>query len=65
MALDLADFVTALGLVLVFEGVALALLPSALRRALETLDAMPREAMRWGGLLVALAGVFVLYLVRG
>jgi len=65
VALNAADFATALGLVLVFEGVALALLPGALRRALETLDAMPPEAMRWGGLLVALAGVFVLYLVRG
>jgi len=60
-----ADFATAVGLLLVFEGVALALVPGAVRRALETFDAMPREAMRWGGLLVALTGVFVLYLVRG
>jgi hypothetical protein len=62
--LALTDFLTAIALVLVLEGVALAAVPALLRRALEHLDQMPPEAMRLGGLLMALSGVFFLYLLR-
>jgi hypothetical protein len=58
------DFWTALALVFVIEGVSMALFPGVLRRALEQLDQMPAEAMRWGGLLLALVGVFFLYVLR-
>lgn len=57
------DLLTAVALLLVLEGLSMAVFPAALRRALETLDALPREALRWTGLLVALLGVFLLYLL--
>lgn len=61
--LGLSDFLTAIALVLVLEGLSLAAFPGLLRRALLQLDQMPPEAMRWGGLLMALLGVFFLYLL--
>ncbi|RDD62535.1 DUF2065 domain-containing protein [Ferruginivarius sediminum] len=63
--LALNDFLTAIALVLVFEGLSLAAFPGALHRALEQLRALPNEALRWGGLLMALLGLFFLYLLRG
>jgi hypothetical protein len=62
--LAVSDFLTAIALVLVLEGVSLAAFPGLLRRALAQLDRMPGEAMRLGGLLMALLGVFFLYLLR-
>lgn len=61
-ALTLTDLLTAIALVFILEGIAIAAFPAALRQALETLDALPREALRWTGLLVALFGLFLLYL---
>lgn len=63
LGLDLHDILTALALVLVLEGVALAAFPGALRHALEHLDSLPREALRLGGLLMLVAGLFFLYLL--
>jgi uncharacterized protein YjeT (DUF2065 family) len=57
------DLWTALALVLVIEGVSMALFPGVLHRALEQLERMPAEALRWGGLLTALVGVFFLYML--
>ncbi|MBK1698748.1 DUF2065 domain-containing protein [Rhodovibrio salinarum] len=58
------DLWTALALVLVIEGVSMSLFPGVLRRALEQLDQLPAEALRWGGLLLALIGMFFLYMLR-
>jgi uncharacterized protein YjeT (DUF2065 family) len=58
------DFGTALALVLVLEGVSMAAFPGLLRRALEQMEQMPPDALRWGGLLMALIGIFVLYVLR-
>ncbi len=64
---DLAvyDFVTALALVLVFEGLSLAIMPGAVYRALSQLALLPREALRWMGTLMLFLGVVVIYFVRG
>jgi uncharacterized protein YjeT (DUF2065 family) len=64
---DLAvqDFVTALALVLVLEGLSLALTPGSVTRALTQLSTLPREAIRWIGALMVFAGVVVVYFVRG
>jgi hypothetical protein len=62
--LAVSDFLTAIALVLVLEGVSLAAFPGLLRRALEQIELMPAEALRMGGLLMALLGVFLLYLLR-
>lgn len=59
------DLLTALALVLVIEGVTLALFPGFLKRVLAQLELMPPEALRLGGLVAASLGVFVVWLLRG
>lgn len=63
--LAIQDFVTALALVLVFEGLSLALMPGAIYRALTQLAALPREALRWVGVIMLFLGVVIVYLIRG
>jgi uncharacterized protein YjeT (DUF2065 family) len=60
-----SDLLTALALVLVIEGITLALLPGALKRVLAQLELMPPEVLRLGGLIVASLGVFFVWLLRG
>ena len=59
------DLLTALGLVLVLEGVLYALVPggmkSIMRSALESSD----QTLRTTGLIVAAIGVFLVWIVRG
>jgi uncharacterized protein YjeT (DUF2065 family) len=53
-----------LGLVLVIEGLAWALAPSALMRTLDSLRDMPPEARRLAGLTTLAIGVALLWIVR-
>lgn len=59
------DFVTALGLVLVIEGVLYALMPggmkSMMRSALET----PDQTLRVAGIVVAVVGLIFVWIIRG
>jgi uncharacterized protein YjeT (DUF2065 family) len=61
----MSDLVTALGLVLVLEGVLYALVPGGMkaimRSALESSD----QILRLTGLVVAVIGVFLVWIVRG
>lgn len=59
------DFATALGLMLVFEGVLLALFSDRLRLVAEHLERLSPAALRAVGLGSAAVGVFVVWLVRG
>ena len=61
----MTDFLTALALVLVIEGVFMALLPHRLRQVLEMLDAVRPEVLRIGGLSAAAVGVLLVWLLRG
>jgi uncharacterized protein len=61
----MTDFLTALALVLVIEGLFLALVPHRLRQVLEMLAAVPPEHLRAGGLVAAAFGVFCVWLLRG
>jgi uncharacterized protein len=61
----LTDFATALGLVLVIEGVLYALLPETLPRMAARLAEMPAPTIRGVGLAAAVAGLVVVRLVRG
>lgn len=54
----------AFGLVLVVEGLALALAPSRIEQVLAKFSAMPIEARRYFGLAALALGVGVLALVR-
>jgi uncharacterized protein YjeT (DUF2065 family) len=59
------DLLTALALVLVIEGLVMAMLPSMPRRMLERLAQVPPETLRIGGLTVAASGVLFVWLIRG
>jgi uncharacterized protein YjeT (DUF2065 family) len=58
------DILTALGLVAVFEGLALALAPSRLDEVLALLARMPVETRRTLGLTAIALGVAIVWLAR-
>jgi uncharacterized protein YjeT (DUF2065 family) len=59
------EFVTALGLVLVIEGLAYALFPAVLQRMMAAALQLPENMLRTGGLAIMATGVFVIWLLRG
>jgi hypothetical protein len=59
------DLLTALALVLVIEGLVLALLPYRLRQILALLEQMSPDVLRLGGLAAAVIGVACVWLLRG
>jgi len=61
----LAEFLTALALVLVIEGVIYALFPDAMKRAMLRLMDAPSGTLRAAGLGAAVIGVFLVWLLRG
>lgn len=61
----MSDFLTALALVFVIEGLVLALIPHRLRWLLEQLAEVPPEALRVAGLVSAGAGLLGVWLIRG
>jgi uncharacterized protein len=61
----MTDFLAALGLVFIIEGLVFAAFPHAARRAAVTTTQTPDEALRLVGLLSAVFGLTVLWLVRG
>ncbi|CAA7619481.1 conserved hypothetical protein [Candidatus Terasakiella magnetica] len=60
----MADFLTALGLVLVIEGVAWALFPEVMRRLMAQVLLTPPSLLRAVGIMCAALGVFAVWLVR-
>ncbi len=54
-----------LGLVLVFEGLVLALLPNRLEEIIRIIENMPIETRRMIGLGAVAIGVFLVWLTRG
>jgi uncharacterized protein len=61
----MGDFVAALGLVLVIEGLAFAAFPAATRRAMATMMETPDGSLRTAGVVAAVVGIGVIWLVRG
>ncbi|HEY9536351.1 MAG TPA: DUF2065 domain-containing protein [Kiloniellaceae bacterium] len=61
----MTDFLTALALVLVIEGLFLAILPHRLRQILAALETVSPDSLRLGGLVAAGLGVFGVWLLRG
>ena len=59
------DLLTALALVLVIEGMFMALFPHRLRQVLALLDEMSPDLLRLGGLTAAAVGVLFVWLLRG
>ena len=61
----IADIVTVFALVLVFEGVVYALFPSQMKTFMERMMGMPTSTLRNSGLVAAVAGVLLVWLIRG
>ena len=61
----MADFVVALGLVLVIEGLLFAALPGAAKRASAQVAETPEHSLRIVGIVAAAAGLAVIWMVRG
>jgi uncharacterized protein YjeT (DUF2065 family) len=61
----MADFIAALGLVLVIEGLAFAAFPAASRRAMATMMETADSSLRAAGIAAAVVGVLVVWFVRG
>lgn len=60
----MSDFVQAVGLVLVLEGLLYAAFPVFMLRMLEQVRTMPPGTLRLGGLASAVVGLVILYFVR-
>ena len=61
----MSDFVTAIGLVLVLEGLLYAAAPSFIRRMAADVTRMPEATLRTIGLIVLVVGVGIVWLIRG
>lgn len=61
----MSDFATALALVLVLEGILWALMPDGMKRAAMVALSLENSQLRSGGLAIAAAGVFLIWLMRG
>ena len=59
------DLTVALGLVLVFEGLAWALVPRLMKTVVAEMLNLDEETLRRGGLAALFVGVAVVWLVRG
>ena len=61
----MSDLLTALALVLVIEGVVLAVFADRLDVLLASLAEVPPEVLRIAGLITAVLGLFAVWLIRG
>ncbi|GLK70438.1 DUF2065 domain-containing protein [Ancylobacter dichloromethanicus] len=59
------DLIVALGLVLVIEGLVLAAAPGAVRRSAEAIGHLPDSPLRVAGIVGAVIGVAIVWLIRG
>ena len=59
------DFVVALGLVFAIEGLVFAAFPAHLKRAMESVMQTPDQALRAVGIVSAVLGVLMIWIVRG
>ena len=60
----MSDFLAALGLVFVIEGLAFAAFPEAAKRAIMAMTQTPDQGLRLVGIFSAVLGMAVLWLVR-
>ncbi|CAG1014406.1 MAG: DUF2065 family protein [Rhizobiaceae bacterium] len=61
----MADFIAAIGLVLVIEGIVYSGFPGLARKLAAEVLSTPENALRIGGLIAVAAGVGVVWLARG
>lgn len=63
-SLAVRDFLTALALILVIEGITYALAPELMKRLAARTTKTPVQALRFGGLAAAFIGVIVVWALR-
>jgi hypothetical protein len=61
----MSDFLAALGLFFAIEGICLAAFPFAAKRAMASMLSTPDTALRVAGVVSAVIGVIIVWLVRG
>ncbi|HZP78486.1 MAG TPA: DUF2065 domain-containing protein [Pseudolabrys sp.] len=61
----MSDFVVALGLVFVIEGIIFAAFPGPTKRAMVSVMDTPDQALRLIGVASAVLGVLLVWLIRG
>jgi uncharacterized protein YjeT (DUF2065 family) len=61
----MTDFLAALGLLLAFEGILFAAFPLFAKRAMAAAMETPETRLRIAGLVSAIVGVLIVWLVRG
>lgn len=61
----MSDLLAAFGLVLVLEGVVYGGMPAFAKRLAAEVIAIPEGALRTGGMIAIVAGVGIVWLVRG
>jgi uncharacterized protein YjeT (DUF2065 family) len=61
----MTDFLAALGLFFAIEGIFLAAFPGSAKRTMASVMEMPDGSLRIAGIISALVGVFVVWLIRG
>jgi uncharacterized protein YjeT (DUF2065 family) len=59
------DLWVALGLLLALEGLLMAAFPDAMKRYMATVIGTPGDVLRAGGLVAAVIGLAVVWLIRG
>lgn len=60
----MSDLVTALGLVLIIEGLVYAAAPARFKAMMARLEEIPDETLRMGGLIAVALGVAIVWLAR-
>jgi uncharacterized protein YjeT (DUF2065 family) len=60
----MSHLLTAVGFVLVIEGLLYALAPHVTRRMMSVAQQMSDDQLRWGGVMATVAGVAVVWLVQ-
>ena len=61
----MTDFLVALGLVFAIEGLVFAAMPGAAKRAMASVLETPEPTLRVVGVVSALVGVAIIWLIRG
>jgi uncharacterized protein len=60
----MSELVTAVGLVLIIEGLVYAAAPARLKAMMARLEEIPDETLRMGGLIAVALGVAIVWLAR-
>jgi uncharacterized protein len=61
----MSDFIVALGLVFVIEGLVFSAFPATAKRAMESVQHAPDGTLRTVGIVSALLGIVLIWAIRG